>query len=164
MTGLIGAAADERHACSDDVHLPNCYNPRLDLTACVCGAQWWSGQVGVWRSCLIRREVGRTPTSGRPIYEAAGWDRYFLHTEDCPDRESATAEPVHRCADVAPMSAAEAFGRRLGDDAARAVGRFDPDGPVGYRAKSSPDGPLRETRAEALADEAALFDLAEVPS
>lgn len=37
-TDLIGLPADERHACSDDGHLPNCYNPRLDLTACVCGA------------------------------------------------------------------------------------------------------------------------------
>lgn len=163
MTELIGLPADERHACSEDVHLPNCYNPQQNLTACVCGAQWWRGQVGVWRSRQLRREVGRTPTSGRPIFETTGWDRYFLHTGDCPDRESPTAETGHRCTDAAPMTAAEAFGRRMGDDAARAVGRFDPDGPAGYRAASAPDGPLRETRAEALADEAALFDLVEVP-
>lgn len=43
----------------------------------------------------------------------------------------------------------------LGADAAVAVGRFKPDGPDGYRAKSLPDGPLRATRAEAEADERA---------
>jgi hypothetical protein len=41
--------------------------------------------------------------------------------------------------------------RVLGSDAAAAVGRFSPDGPHGYRAKSG--GPLRATRAEAEADE-----------
>lgn len=45
--------------------------------------------------------------------------------------------------------------RILGSDAARAVGRFTPDGPLGYRAKSG--GPLRATRAEAEADERARF-------
>jgi len=44
----------------------------------------------------------------------------------------------------------------LGSDAARAVGRFRPEGPLGYRAKSLPDGPLRATRAEAEADERAF--------
>lgn len=41
--------------------------------------------------------------------------------------------------------------RRRASDDARAVGRFDPDGPHGYRARSG--GPLRATRAEAEADE-----------
>lgn len=36
-------------------------------------------------------------------------------------------------------------------DMARAVGRFQPAGPSGYRAKSG--GPLRATRGEAEADE-----------
>lgn len=36
---------------------------------------------------------------------------------------------------------------------AHAVGRFNPDGPAGYRARSG--GPLRATRAEAAADECA---------
>lgn len=36
-------------------------------------------------------------------------------------------------------------------DMARAVGRFKPEGPDGYRAQSG--GPLRATRAEAEADE-----------
>jgi hypothetical protein len=43
--------------------------------------------------------------------------------------------------------------RILGSDAARAVGRFRTDGPLGYRAKSAPDAPLRATRAEAEQDE-----------
>lgn len=43
-------------------------------------------------------------------------------------------------------------------DAARAVGRFKPDGPDGYRARSLPDGPLRATRAEAEADELAFLE------
>lgn len=34
---------------------------------------------------------------------------------------------------------------------ARAIGRFRPDGPLGYRAESG--GPLRSTRAEAIADQ-----------
>ena len=41
----------------------------------------------------------------------------------------------------------------LGSDAARAVGRFRPEGVLGYRAKSVPDAPLRATRHEAEADE-----------
>lgn len=43
----------------------------------------------------------------------------------------------------------------LGSDAAVAVGRFKPDGPDGYRAKSLPAGPLRATRKEAEEDERA---------
>jgi hypothetical protein len=37
-------------------------------------------------------------------------------------------------------------------DAARAVGRFQPEGPSGYRASNVEDAPLRATRAEAVAD------------
>jgi hypothetical protein len=48
----------------------------------------------------------------------------------------------------------------LGSDASRAVGRFSPDGPTGYRASTAPDAPLRETRAEAVADEWAYRMLA----
>jgi hypothetical protein len=109
-TFLIGVAAAERHACADDVHLPNCFNPQLNLTACACGAQWWRGLVGTWHSREIRRQVGVT-TTGRPITEVTGWDRYFLHTGNCADRETATADPEHRCTDVAPMTAAEARGQ-----------------------------------------------------
>jgi hypothetical protein len=43
--------------------------------------------------------------------------------------------------------------RILGSDAARAVGRFAPGGPLGYRARSAPDALLRATRAEAVEDE-----------
>lgn len=37
-------------------------------------------------------------------------------------------------------------------DAARAVGRFRPGRPLGYRAADMPDAPIRATRAEAVAD------------
>lgn len=40
--------------------------------------------------------------------------------------------------------------RILGSDAAVAVGRFRPEGPIGYVSKTG--GPLRPTRAEAEAD------------
>jgi hypothetical protein len=53
------------------------------------------------------------------------------------------------------MSADEKAPMILGSDAARAIGRFRPEGPLGYRAKSLPDGPLRATRVEAEADERA---------
>ena len=41
--------------------------------------------------------------------------------------------------------------RVLGSDAAIAIGRFSPRGPLGYQAKSG--GPIRKTRAEAERDE-----------
>ena len=44
-----------------------------------------------------------------------------------------------------------------GSDAATIVGRFSPDGPTGYRAATAPDAPLRETRAEAVADQCAWW-------
>lgn len=49
--------------------------------------------------------------------------------------------------------APEPTGPRRVTDAARAVGRFRPDGPLGYKPKSAPDGPLYPTRAEAEAAE-----------
>jgi hypothetical protein len=48
--------------------------------------------------------------------------------------------------------------RVMGSDAARAVGRFHPDGPAGYRAATAPDAPLRATRTEAEDDESAWLD------
>ena len=41
----------------------------------------------------------------------------------------------------------------IGSDWARAVGRFNPEGPDGYRAVTMPHAPLRKTRDEAVADE-----------
>lgn len=46
--------------------------------------------------------------------------------------------------------------RILGTDAAVAVGRFEPDGPRGYRAKSG--GPLRKTRVAAERDYRRFLD------
>lgn len=43
--------------------------------------------------------------------------------------------------------------RTIGTDAAVAIGRFNPDGPAGYRAAHSPDAPLRASREEAETDE-----------
>lgn len=48
--------------------------------------------------------------------------------------------------------------RVMGADSARAVGRFKPDGPEGYRAATAPDAPLRATRAAAIEDERAWLD------
>jgi hypothetical protein len=36
-----------------------------------------------------------------------------------------------------------------------ALGRFSPDGPWGYMARTLPDAPVRDTREEADADETA---------
>lgn len=47
---------------------------------------------------------------------------------------------------------------KLGSDAARAVGLFRPQGPLGYRAQYSADAPLRATRAEAEADQLAYLE------
>lgn len=49
-------------------------------------------------------------------------------------------------------------GRVLPADATQAIGRFRPEGPLGYRAKSVTDAPLRATRDEALADEVAHWE------
>jgi hypothetical protein len=37
--------------------------------------------------------------------------------------------------------------------AARAVGRFRPEGVLGYRATNAPDAPLRSSRDQAIEDE-----------
>ena len=52
-----------------------------------------------------------------------------------------------------PMSEQTCTGWKVGGDWAVAVGRFNPDGPDGYRAATMPDAPLRKTRAEAVTDE-----------
>lgn len=43
--------------------------------------------------------------------------------------------------------------RIMGSDAAVAIGRFSPDGPRGYVARSAPGAPVRDTRADAGEDE-----------
>jgi len=42
---------------------------------------------------------------------------------------------------------------RIGPDAAPAIGRFMPGGPIGYRAATPPDAPIRPDRATAQDDE-----------
>ena len=44
-------------------------------------------------------------------------------------------------------------GRIIAKDFAVAVGRFNANGPEGYKAATMPDAPLRATRAEAMEDE-----------
>lgn len=56
------------------------------------------------------------------------------------------------------MTITTRHGRVLPADAAQAVGRFRPEGPLGYRAKSVPDAEVRATREEALADEIAHWE------
>lgn len=46
--------------------------------------------------------------------------------------------------------------RKIGRDAAMAIGRFRSDGPLGYMSKAG--GPIRETRAEAEDDYRAFLD------
>ncbi len=48
--------------------------------------------------------------------------------------------------------------RVLGSNAAVVVGRFDPAGPSGYRARTLPNAPTRMTRDEAVIDESAWLD------
>jgi hypothetical protein len=57
-----------------------------------------------------------------------------------------------------PASTPRPAAWKLGSDAARAVGLFRPEGPLGYRAKYSADAPLRATRAEAEADQLAYLE------
>lgn len=111
-TDLIGKRFADRHSCTDADHLPNCHNPWHDLTACVCGAVWWRGQVGTWHSRALYRETGRTP-GGNPVREVEAWDRYFLHAPGCGNRRVVPAAG-HVCggsAGSAGITAAEAFGR-----------------------------------------------------
>lgn len=66
-------------------------------------------------------------------------DRATVETPTLLDLLDADADP-------------EQHARVVPSDASRAVGRFNPDGPDGYRSSHSPDAPLRGTRAQAAAD------------
>lgn len=99
-------------------HIPGCHNPQPahlwrgapGVTACVCGARWWPGQVGTWHSSRHARVIGES-AAGRPIYAPDGpWLTYFLHAHGCPG-DDGTYNPGydHRCVDVADASGAEAW-------------------------------------------------------
>lgn len=108
MSDLIGVRHDDRHACTDDRHLPNCWNPNISLTACVCGDVWWRGHVGVWVSRQLREPDQWVKGSNRPRPGAVtGWDRYFLHTAGCPD-DARCPGAGHVCGDAVGMSYVEA--------------------------------------------------------
>lgn len=53
---------------------------------------------------------------------------------------------------------AELIARVMPTDAARAVGRFRPDGLGGFRAATAPAAPVRATREAAVEDERAWLD------
>jgi hypothetical protein len=83
---LIGTLHETRLTCGSR-HLPGCYNPGTQETYCICGKKRWAGQVGTWHS-RQRREPTTYPETGRPNEDAViGWDTYFLHAADCPERE-----------------------------------------------------------------------------
>lgn len=109
---LIGARHDTRHQCDDQHHLPNCYNPHSDVTACACGDTWWRGRVGTWHSRHIREQV--TVTDHHGTYTRPGavvaYDRYFLHAADCAE-SGPDAEPGHLCRETPALSAHEFWGR-----------------------------------------------------
>lgn len=71
LSMMIGELRPAKHQCTEEVHLPNCFNPWSDDTYCVCGDVRWPGQVGTWHS----NHLGD-----------GHWDTYFLHADGCPDR------------------------------------------------------------------------------
>lgn len=77
-----------------------------------------------------------------------------------PARAAPGNTPAKGSGPKPPVGAASALPRVLGSDAARAVGRFREDGPLGYVAASAPGAVLRATRAEAEDDERAWLDRA----
>lgn len=62
------------------------------------------------------------------------------------------------CGSPTPCSKCAAGVRVMGLGSAVAIGRFNPDGVIGYRAKTMPDAPVRATRAEAIEDERAHLE------
>lgn len=64
--------------------------------------------------------------------------------------QAVTARRVPSTAGCGPVANDDLI---LGSDAIIALGRFHPDGPRGYRARSLPDAPIRDTGAEAEMDE-----------
>lgn len=119
---MIGEQHAAHHACGIE-HLPNCYNPNLDLTACVCGDIWWRGHAGVWRSRALYEPAPSQPLpptlavgiGAVGLSEAprviVGWDRYFMHRLDCPDALETDADEGHTCLDVPGMTYQEAVSR-----------------------------------------------------
>jgi hypothetical protein len=79
------------------------------------------------------------------------------HAPDSSGRSDLGQQPTQNTPGSAESRASDNR-RVIGSDAARAVGRFKPDGPDGYRARSLPDGPIRATRAEAENDERRALD------
>ncbi|MGW8565699.1 hypothetical protein [Isoptericola sp. NPDC055881] len=101
---------DQRLTCeAAGQHIPGCYNPLHDSTACVCGEVWWRGNAGGWHSHRNDLVVGEG-AGGRPIYEPGPWKHYFLHGPFC-DRSDISPGFDHRCTDVEPVPAAEFWGR-----------------------------------------------------
>ena len=85
----IGTLRPDRLTCEEaGYHLPGCFNPWLDQTWCICGAEQWPGQTGEWHS-VERFRLLPWPSDHlrgvslvghgqeRPV-EHLGWDTYWL--------------------------------------------------------------------------------------
>lgn len=107
MTTLIGLQHEQRHACTDELHLPNCYNPSSNLTACACGDVWWVGQVGTWHSKPLHAPGHYTSSNRFVTGGIVGWDRYFLHLAECLD-QSIAPDLRHVCGGRLATSYADA--------------------------------------------------------
>jgi hypothetical protein len=101
----IGEYRATRLTCADGAHLPGCYNPSLNLTACRCGAGWWVGAVGVWHS-TPRYAAEPAAVRGEAVGEFYGWDTYFLHATGCPERHG--ERPCSPCGGAEPSDYATA--------------------------------------------------------
>ncbi|WP_125777168.1 hypothetical protein [Antribacter gilvus] len=105
---FIGENRTGRLTCGTE-HLPGCYNPGINLTACICGQVWWVGQVGTWHSTARREPAPAMPTLGVGIgapglreadRKLLGWDTYYFHADDCPNRDA--RKPCHPCGGSEP--------------------------------------------------------------
>lgn len=78
--------------------------------------------------------------------------RVFIELDDGQCLNVATGTPGYGRIVVAPPSKSVCTGCQTihGSDATRAVGRFEPAGPKGYKSRLG--GPLRATRAQADGD------------
>ncbi len=99
---MIGTLRPDKLTC-DDEHLPGCFNPHLNVTACICGQAWWVGNVGTWHSVERFGPEPALPSLGIGIGAPGlqdqrvtlGWDTYYLHADHCP--KSGPLDPCNTC-------------------------------------------------------------------
>ena len=103
-------AADGRLTCETaGRHVPGCHNPQHGLTACICGAMWWRGEVGTWHINWAYPVKGTT-VAGNVIRTPEPNGAYFMHAAGCSSVDPSPGFE-HLCADVKPASAAETWGK-----------------------------------------------------